>query len=69
MIDAFCVNAVDMITIFCISLDVHASRGEVPYGSLELDQTNGAWVFDQAKASAAKPPFSALSEQLAKEGR
>jgi len=42
---------------------------EVPYGSLELDQTNGAWVFDQAKASAAKPPFSALSEQLAKEGR
>jgi hypothetical protein len=42
---------------------------EVPYGSLELDQTNGAWVFDQAKASAAKPPFSALSERLAKEGK
>ena len=42
---------------------------EVPYGSLEIDQTNGAWVFDQAKASAAKPPFSALSEQLLKEGK
>jgi hypothetical protein len=42
---------------------------EVPYGSLELDQTNGAWVFDQAKASAAKPPFCALSERLAKEGK
>ncbi|KAL1589131.1 hypothetical protein WHR41_01973 [Cladosporium halotolerans] len=42
---------------------------EVPYGSLEIDQTNGAWVFDQEKASAAKPPFSALSEKLLKEGR
>lgn len=42
---------------------------EVPYGSLEMDQTNGAWVFDQEKASAAKPPFSALSEQLLKEGK
>ena len=26
MVDAFCVNAEDIITIFCISLDVHASR-------------------------------------------
>ncbi|KAM0720802.1 hypothetical protein Q7P37_003087 [Cladosporium fusiforme] len=42
---------------------------EVPYGNLEMDQTNGAWVFDQEKASAAKPPFCALSEKLLKEGR
>ncbi|KAK4570403.1 Oxysterol-binding protein 4 [Recurvomyces mirabilis] len=37
---------------------------EVPYGSLETDQTNGIWIFDQEKARNAKPPFSALSEQL-----
>jgi len=41
---------------------------EVPGGSLEMDQTNGGWVFDQSKASAAKPPFSDLSETLAKQG-
>ena len=37
---------------------------EVPYGSLETDQTNGIWVFDQEKAKNAKPPFSPLSEEL-----
>jgi hypothetical protein len=37
---------------------------EVPYGSLEKEQTGGIWVFDQAKASNAKPPFSALSQEL-----
>lgn len=42
---------------------------EVPYGSLEMDQTNGAWVFDAEKAKGAKPPFCKLSERLVKEGR
>jgi oxysterol-binding protein-related protein 9/10/11 len=37
---------------------------EVPYGSLEQDQTGGIWVFDQVKAKNAKPPFSPLSEEL-----
>ncbi|KAI5360795.1 Putative oxysterol-binding protein [Septoria linicola] len=37
---------------------------EVPYGSLEKDQTGGIWVFDQGKAANAKPPFSPLSEEL-----
>nr|POF13282.1 oxysterol-binding protein like 4 [Quercus suber] len=37
---------------------------EVPYGALEQDQTNGVWVFDQQRAKDAKPPYSALSEQL-----
>lgn len=37
---------------------------EVPHGSLEQDQTNGVWVFDQNKAKNAKPPFSPLSEEL-----
>jgi len=41
---------------------------EVPYGSMESDQTNGGWVFDAKKAENAKPPFSALSEELAKRG-
>ena len=37
---------------------------QVPQGSLESDQTNGVWVFDQEKAKDAKPPFSKLSEEL-----
>lgn len=37
---------------------------DVPYGSLEEDQTNGVWVFDQEKAKNAKPPFSELSKEL-----
>ncbi|KAK5169696.1 Oxysterol-binding protein 4 [Saxophila tyrrhenica] len=37
---------------------------EVPGGSLEQDQTNGIWVFDQEKAKEARPPFSGLSEEL-----
>ncbi|KAK0286952.1 Oxysterol-binding protein 4 [Friedmanniomyces endolithicus] len=37
---------------------------DVPGGSMEADQTGGIWVFDQEKARNAKPPFSALSEQL-----
>lgn len=37
---------------------------EVPYGTLEKDQTDGIWVFDQEKAASAKPPFSPLSEEL-----
>jgi oxysterol-binding protein-related protein 9/10/11 len=37
---------------------------EVPYGSLEADQTNGIWVFDTEKAKNAKPPFCRLSEEL-----
>jgi len=35
---------------------------------MESDQTNGGWVFDAKKAENAKPPFSALSEELAKRG-
>lgn len=31
---------------------------DVPGGSLETDQTNGVWVFDQEKARNAKPPFT-----------
>lgn len=42
---------------------------EVPYGSLESQETNGVWVFDKEKAANAKPPFSPLSEQLLKQGR
>ena len=41
---------------------------EVPNGDLEAQQTNGIWVFDAEKAKDAKPPFCALSEELAKEG-
>lgn len=37
---------------------------EVPYGSLDKDQTGGIWVFDPTKAQNAKPPFSPLSEEL-----
>jgi oxysterol-binding protein-related protein 9/10/11 len=37
---------------------------EVPSGTLEADQTNGLWSFDQEKAKDAKPPFSKLSEEL-----
>ena len=37
---------------------------EVQGGSLEEDQTNGIWVFDQDKAKDAKPPFSKLSEEM-----
>jgi len=37
---------------------------EVPGGSLEADQTGGAWAFSQEKAKNAKPPFSKLSEDL-----
>jgi hypothetical protein len=37
---------------------------EVPNGSLEADQTNGIWVFDQGKATNAKPPFTKLSEEF-----
>lgn len=37
---------------------------EVPYGSLESDQTNGIWLFDETKAKNAKPPYSPLSEEL-----
>ncbi|OQO07920.1 hypothetical protein B0A48_06712 [Cryoendolithus antarcticus] len=43
-------------------------KKEAPGESLEADQTNGVWVFDQAKASAAKPPFSQLSKELSKNG-
>ncbi|KAK3050890.1 Oxysterol-binding protein 4 [Extremus antarcticus] len=37
---------------------------EAAGGNLEVDQTNGIWVFDQEKAKEAKPPFSKLSEEL-----
>lgn len=37
---------------------------EVPYGSLDKDQTGGVWVFDPAKAQNAKPPFRPLSEEM-----
>ncbi|KAF2765698.1 Oxysterol-binding protein [Teratosphaeria nubilosa] len=30
---------------------------EVPYGSLEKDQTNGIWIFDPTKAKGVRPPF------------
>lgn len=33
---------------------------EVPYGSIDADQTNGVWVFDPEKAKSAKPEFSEL---------
>ncbi|KAF2724552.1 Oxysterol-binding protein [Polychaeton citri CBS 116435] len=36
---------------------------DVPGGSLEIDQTNGIWVFDQEKAKNAKPPFGPLSRE------
>ncbi|QIW95081.1 hypothetical protein AMS68_000599 [Peltaster fructicola] len=42
---------------------------DVPHGALEADQTNGVWVFDQAKAASAKPPFQPYSEQLLKQGK
>ena len=41
---------------------------EVPGGSLEADQTNGIWVFDQEKAKGAKPPFTDLSRELEESG-
>lgn len=37
---------------------------EVPHGDLEMQQTNGIWVFDAEKARDAKPPFSKLSEEM-----
>lgn len=37
---------------------------EVPYGNLEVDQTNGIWIFDEDKAKDAKPPYSSLSVEL-----
>jgi len=37
---------------------------EIPGGSLEADQTNGVWLFDENKARDAKSPFCKLSEEL-----
>ncbi|KAK5128499.1 hypothetical protein LTR85_003167 [Meristemomyces frigidus] len=33
---------------------------EVPYGSIDADQTNGVWVFDSEKAKSAQPAFSEI---------
>lgn len=42
--------------------------GEVPGASLESDQTNGIWVWDQEKGSKAERPYTELSRELEEKG-
>jgi len=41
---------------------------EVPSGSIEADQTNGVWEFDQQKAVKAQKPYNEMSKQIEQHG-